>query len=100
MEFTRALSIAGVDSEEVLNACIMCLVISAQSYEQLVASVGTKTHSASINRAAQEARENVSGVNLDEEAANLIRFQNAYQAAAQAVSISRSIFDTLVGAVR
>ncbi|MEO1899531.1 MAG: flagellar basal body rod C-terminal domain-containing protein, partial [Methylococcales bacterium] len=80
----------------------------SQSYEQLVADVGTKTHSASINRAAQEAlfnqakeaRENGSGVNLDEEAANLIRFQNAYQAAAQAVSISRSIFDTLIGAVR
>ncbi len=80
----------------------------SQSYEQLVADVGTKTHSASINRAAQEAlfnqakeaRENGSGVNLDEEAANLIKFQNAYQAAAQAVSVSRSIFDTLIGAVR
>jgi flagellar hook-associated protein 1 FlgK len=79
-----------------------------QSYEQLVANVGTKTHSARINRSAQEAllnqareaRENVSGVNLDEEAANLIKFQNAYQAAAQAISISRSIFDTLIGAVQ
>ena len=78
----------------------------SQAYEQLVGNVATATQSARVSRSAQEAlynqareaRENVSGVNLDEEAANLIKFQNAYQAAAQAVSISRTIFDTLLGA--
>ena len=46
------------------------------------------------------SKEAVSGVNLDEEAANLIRFQQAYQAASQVVLTSRTIFDTLLGAFR
>lgn len=77
-------------------------------YGQLVAKVGTLTHAAKIGSSAQEAllnqtkqtREELAGVNLDEEAANLIKFQQSYQAAAQAVSIARSLFDTLIGAVR
>ena len=78
------------------------------AYSQLVAKVGTLTHAAKINSSAQEvlfnqakqARENLAGVNLDEEAANLIKFQQSYQAAAQAISIAHSLFDTLIGAVR
>jgi flagellar hook-associated protein 1 len=77
-------------------------------YGQLVAKVGDLTHAASISSAAQEvvlnqaktSRENLAGVNLDEEAANLIKFQNAYQASAQSISITKSLFDTLLGAVR
>ena len=49
---------------------------------------------------AMAARESVSGVNLDEEAANLIRYQQAYQAAAQVVTVANSLFDTLLNAVR
>jgi flagellar hook-associated protein 1 FlgK len=49
---------------------------------------------------ATQARENLVGVNLDEEAANLIKFQNSYQAAAQAISVANSLFDTLIGVVR
>jgi flagellar hook-associated protein 1 len=78
------------------------------AYSQLVAKVGTLTHAAKINSSAQEvlfnqakqARENMAGVNLDEEAANLIKFQQSYQAAAQAIAIANSLFDTLIGAVR
>ena len=77
-------------------------------YDQLVADVGSKTHTASVSRTAQDvllnqatgARENIAGVNLDEEAANLIKFQNSYQAAARAVSVANSLFETLIGAVR
>jgi flagellar hook-associated protein 1 FlgK len=43
--------------------------------------------------ASQQA---VSGVNLDEEAANLMRFQNAYQAAAKAMQVATTMFDTLL----
>lgn len=79
-----------------------------QVYGQMVSDVGSQTHSASVNRTAQEtllkqatsAKENVSGVNLDEEAANLINFQSSYQAAAKAVSVANSLFDTLIGAFR
>lgn len=77
-------------------------------YGQLITKVGNVTHAASVSSAAQEVvlnqakttRENLSGVNLDEEAANLIKFQNAYQASAQSISIIKSLFDSLLGAVR
>jgi flagellar hook-associated protein 1 FlgK len=49
---------------------------------------------------SKEVREGLAGVNLDEEAANLIKFQQAYQASAQAISVSKSLFETLVGAIR
>ncbi|MGZ8200956.1 MAG: flagellar basal body rod C-terminal domain-containing protein, partial [Methylosarcina sp.] len=74
----------------------------------LVSKIGTLTQSASASLSAQgvllnqakQSRENLVGVNLDEEAANLIRFQNAYQAAAKAISVANSLFDTIIGAVR
>jgi flagellar hook-associated protein 1 FlgK len=79
-----------------------------QSYQQMVARVGTSANAASVSLSAQkalnnqavEARANFAGVNLDEEAANLIKFQNAYQASSQVIAISRSLFDSLLAAVR
>ena len=78
------------------------------AYAQLVGELGTQTRSAQINADAQaallsqahESRDAVSGVNLDEEAANLLRFQQAYQALAQVISVSDSTFQTLLDAVR
>jgi flagellar hook-associated protein 1 FlgK len=45
-------------------------------------------------------RRSVSGVNLDEEAANLLRFQQAYQASAQLVRIANEMFQTLLDSTR
>lgn len=78
------------------------------AYAQNVSEIGTLTHAAEISSVAQEAllnqaveqRESLSGVNLDEEAANLIKFQQAYQAAAQMISVTSTLFDSLLGAVR
>lgn len=78
------------------------------AYNEVVSGVGTLTRAAKLGASAQEtllnqakgARESLAGVNLDEEAANLIKFQQAYQASAQAISVARSLFDTLLGAVR
>lgn len=50
---------------------------------------------ASAHDAAVAARDAVSGVNLDEEAADILRFQQAYQAAARIVSTARTLFDAL-----
>ena len=77
------------------------------TYGQLVAAVGATTRQAEINRDAQEglldqvvaSREAVSGVNLDEEAANLLRFQQAYEANARLISAADSMFQSLLGAV-
>jgi flagellar hook-associated protein 1 len=52
-----------------------------------------------INTQATSAVQSVSGVNLDEEAANLLQWQNAYQASAQALAIGNSLFTTLIDSV-
>lgn len=49
---------------------------------------------------AQAARESISGVNLDEEAADMIRFQQAYQAAAQVIQVANQLFQSLLDAAR
>jgi flagellar hook-associated protein 1 FlgK len=54
--------------------------------------------SASVASDAQAARDNTSGVNLDEEAARLIQYQQSYQAAAKILQVAQSVFDTLLDA--
>ena len=73
----------------------------------LVANVATRTHQSEAGQKTQQGLldqtklryETVSGVNLDEEAANLIKFQQAYQAAAQIIKTANTIFDTLLRVV-
>jgi flagellar hook-associated protein 1 FlgK len=77
------------------------------AYSQLVVDVGSKTRQADINSEAQlgllnqaiDAREAKSGVNLDEEAADMIRFQQAYQASARVIATADTLFKTLIDAV-
>ena len=79
-----------------------------QNYGQLVAGIGGATRQLQASLDAQnvvvgnleDTQLSNSGVNLDEEAANLIRFQQAYQAAAQVVSVASTLFDTLIAATR
>jgi flagellar hook-associated protein 1 len=76
--------------------------------ERLVADVGLSTRTAQVNRDAESAvhdsdvaaQDAVSGVNLDEEAANMLRYQQAYAAAAQIIAVAGQMFDTLLNAVR
>lgn len=78
------------------------------AYAQLVSRSATLASEADINLASYEtltsqtkaAQQAISGVNLDEEAANLIRFQQAYQAAARAMQVATGLFEDLLGAVR
>lgn len=53
-----------------------------------------------IHDQAQAARDSISGVNLDEEAADLMRLQQAYQAAAQIIAAADTLFQSLLGATR
>jgi flagellar hook-associated protein 1 len=102
---TVALSLANLEKKSVLLGGKSTF---NDAYGQMVARVGTLTHTAKISSSAQEtllnqakqSRESLAGVNLDEEAANLIKFQQSYQAAAKVISISSSLFDTLIGALR
>ncbi len=75
--------------------------------DQLASQVGARTRSAQFGLDAQEAqmthlqdlRDGISGVNLEEEAADLLRFQQAYQAAAQLIRVSDELFQSILAAV-
>lgn len=75
---------------------------------QFVGGIGVATRQAQANRDAQSvvheenlaAQDSVSGVNLDEEAANLLKYQQAYQAAAQLIRIADTLFQSLLNATQ
>lgn len=75
-----------------------------ESYQQLVGEVGARTSSGAINLEAVEfvlqqsrfRQQSASGVNLDEEAAKLLEFQQAYQAAAQTIRAADEVFQSLL----
>ena len=77
------------------------------AYGQLVSGVGTRTNDAAVSQEAAETIlnqsqsqwESISGVNLDEEAANLIRFQQSYQASARVIQVSSELFDTIISSL-
>lgn len=74
------------------------------AYGQLIAQVGSQTRELDVTSQAQasmlaqitRAQQSESGVNLDEEAANLLKYQQAYQAAAKAMAIAQTMFDSLL----
>ncbi|MGE5650148.1 MAG: flagellar hook-associated protein FlgK [Bacillota bacterium] len=71
---------------------------------QMVSMVGNKTHELEVGKDAQgnlvtqlqQAQDSDSGVNLDEEGANLLRYQQAYVAAGKVMQAVKEMFDTLV----
>ena len=73
----------------------------------LISGMGVITQQAQSNASAQQvvnqdavtARNNVSGVNLDEEAANMVRYQQMYQAMAQMITASNTMFKSLITAI-
>ena len=76
--------------------------------DALVSRVGSTAAAASTALSAQRsvlessraAQQSVSGVNLEEEAANLVRFQQAFEANAQVIRVADTIFQSLIAAVR
>ena len=74
------------------------------AYSQLVSDIGNKTRELEVTSKAQasmveqtiQTQQNLSGVNMDEEAANLMRYQRAYQAAGKALQIANTMFDTVL----
>lgn len=78
----------------------------SDSYASLVEKIGIETSSSRINRDAaeqvfeqsEELRNSISAVNLDEEASDLIRFEQMYAANAQVISVARDLFDRLINA--
>jgi flagellar hook-associated protein 1 FlgK len=80
----------------------------SEAYASTMADIGVRVQgarvssevSASVAGQAELARSAGSGVNLDEEAARLLAYQQSYQAAAKVLTVAQSIFDTLLDAAR
>lgn len=79
-----------------------------ETYAQLVSSIGNKAREIQISSRAQDnllaqtvaTQQSISGVNLDEEASNLIRYQQAYTASSRVIAMARDLFDQLIDATR
>ncbi len=97
----NALLLAGLQTAKLINGGSASY---QGAYAALVGQVGAQTRQLQVTAAAQAAvlehsrtaQQSMSGVNLDEEAANLIRFQQAYQASGKVLQIASSLFDTLL----
>ena len=104
MDNRNGLALAGLQQQSIMDGS---KTNYEQAYNALATEVGTVTSQVRINRDAEQAllnsaiasRESLSGVNLDEEAANLIRFQQAYQAMTRVVQTSQTIFQSILDAV-
>ena len=101
----NALQIAALLSKPVLNGSTVSL---SDNVGRLIGDIGVQTSQAQAGRDAQRivmndangALSSVNGVNLDEEAANLMRFQQAYQAAAKIIGVANTLFQSLLDATR
>ena len=102
---SNAVAMAKLSETKLMNGGKSTL---ADVFEKTKLDIGSKTKAAEVRVGSAEAVyqqayarvESESGVNLDEEAANLMRFQQAYQASARIMTTAQQIFDTLITSVR
>ncbi|MFT6770746.1 flagellar hook-associated protein FlgK [Congregibacter sp.] len=101
----NALALASLQTERTLNGGTASY---QDAYASLLADVAISTRQAksaastegALLDQSRAALNSAQGVNLDEEAANLIRYQQAYQAAAQVIAVADEVFQTLLNATR
>ena len=104
-ENSNGLLLAGIQGRQLLDGGTLSI---NENYGQLVSTVGSATRQIQANldaadvvkTNAEQAVLATAGVNLDEEAARLIRFQQSYQAVAQVVAVASTLFDSLLAATR
>ena len=80
-----------------ITAGVSTLITGIGSQAQQINT--SQTAQAAVNSQAQSSVQSITGVNLDEEAASLLQWQQAYQAAAQALTIGNTLFTTLIDSV-
>ncbi|MBN6150104.1 flagellar hook-associated protein FlgK [Xanthomonas sp. AmX2] len=101
----NALLLANLDDAKAFNGNTITLNGAVSG---LTTSIGSAARQASysaeaqqiIHTNAQDARDSVSGVNLDEEASDMLRLQQAYQAASQLISTADTMFQSILSAIR
>jgi flagellar hook-associated protein 1 FlgK len=101
---TNALALAGILNKNVLDGGAQSLSDAVNGY---VGTVGLQTSQAqngataqqAVLSSAQNAQQSVQGVNLDEEAAKMLQYQQAYQAAAEVIATSNTLFNSIITAI-
>lgn len=109
----NALKLADLQNKQVVGVDASVTDIATgmsftDGYGDTIERVGTLTAQARQDEVATDAilqqsrdnRDSLSGVNLDEEAAKLIQFQQYYNASAQIIQVARTLFDTLISTFR
>ena len=102
---TNALAFVNQESQgylsngtESVSGAVSALISGAGAQAQQVNTA--QTAQTAVNTQAQNNVQSVTGVNLDEEAAHLLQWQQSYQAAAQALTIANGLFSNLLDAVK
>ena len=101
----NALNLANLQNQGILDGGVASY---QEDYGRLVGFVGSLTRTSSIERDAQESlliqaverKDSKTAVNLDEEAADLIKYQQAYEASARIIATVQTMFDTLINSTR
>jgi flagellar hook-associated protein 1 FlgK len=99
---SNALLLAGLETQNTLNNSSTTY---GGVYDQMTSAIGNTTDQMQTTSQAQQtllttaqtAQQGISGVNLDEEAANLIRYQESYQACGKMVQVADTCFQSLIG---
>jgi flagellar hook-associated protein 1 FlgK len=101
---TNALAAANLDTQGVLSngtisvsGAVSGLISGTGAQAQQVNTA--QTAQSAVNTQAQQQVQSITGVNLDQEAANLMQWQQAYQASAQALSVANGLFTDLLDSV-
>lgn len=101
---TNALLLANLQIEQKVTSTNGMQITFSAAFAQLVSNVGNKSYElkitgeseAQVLESTTTAMQSESGVNLDEEAANLIRYQQAYQAAGKMMQMASELFQILL----
>lgn len=101
----NVLALAGLQTQKLFNNGNSSLM---DAFGSMVTAIGGTTRQmetsskaqATLAEQTQTQRDSLSGVNLDEEAANLIRYQQAYQAAGKMISIASQLFEEVINMMR
>ena len=102
---SNALNLANLADTGVLAQGTVSVLATYASITTQIGTAGsqaanTLTTQTALNNQATASQQSLSGVNTDEEAANLVNYQQAYQASAQIVATSQTIFASLIAAIQ
>ncbi|MEE0987101.1 MAG: flagellar basal body rod C-terminal domain-containing protein, partial [Succinivibrionaceae bacterium] len=102
---SNGILLQNIEQKQIVNGNVSKTFSDA--YSSVVSYIGTEVKVSDINHTAAKAKQSQSealsqsskGVELNEEASNLVRFQQSYQASARIITAAQSVFDSLMSAL-